>query len=77
MQNEHPLDQLFATAKQHGVPMAHVCERAGIDATTPSRWKRGLTRPTADKLFELGNALTEIIAERTPEHSTPTQEAAA
>lgn len=44
--------------------MARVCERANVDVTTPSRWKRGITRPSADKLFALEVALNEIIRDR-------------
>lgn len=64
MEQQHPLDQLFATAKANRVPMSRVCEAAGVDPTTPSRWKRGITRPTADKLFELQKALASIVAEQ-------------
>lgn len=64
MQTPHPLDQLFATAKEHGIPMSHICERAKVDPTTPSRWKRGIARPTADKLFALDVALNQLIGER-------------
>lgn len=64
MQTIHPLDRLLATAKQHGIPMAHVCSRAGVDETTPSRWKRGVTRPSSDKLYALEVALNELVAER-------------
>lgn len=66
METTHPLDQLFAAAKLHSVPMSRVCERAGVDVTTPSRWKRGLSRPSADKLFALQVALDAIVAETTP-----------
>ena len=69
MMTEHPMDALFATAKQHGIPMSRVCEVAGVDPTTPSRWKRGLTRPTADKLFDLQVALSRLVDEAKP---TPT-----
>lgn len=62
MMAEHPLEVLFATAKEHGIPMSRVCEAAGVDPTTPSRWKRGVTRPTADKLFELQTALAKLVA---------------
>lgn len=65
MEQQHPLDQLFATAKANRVPMSRVCKDAGIDPTTPSRWKRGITRPTADKLFELQKALNAIVAQST------------
>lgn len=64
METTHPLDRLFAQAKANGIPMARVCERANVDATTPSRWKRGITRPSADKLFALEIALNEIIRDR-------------
>jgi transcriptional regulator with XRE-family HTH domain len=65
MEQQHPLDSLFASAKAHRIPMSRICERAGVDPTTPSRWKRGLTRPSADKLFELQKALSEIASEET------------
>ncbi len=64
MQNIHPLDRLFASAEEHGIPMSRICEKAGVDDTTPSRWKRGLTRPSADKLFALEVALGQLVAER-------------
>lgn len=63
MEQQHPLDSLFAAAKAHRIPMSRVCKRAQVDPTTPSRWKRGLTRPSSDKLFELQKALAEIVAE--------------
>ena len=47
-------------------PMSRVCEVAGVDPTTPSRWKRGLTRPTADKLFDLQVALSRLVDEAKP-----------
>lgn len=65
MEQQHPLDSLFASVKAHRIPMSRICERAGVDPTTPSRWKRGLTRPSADKLFELQKALAEIASEET------------
>lgn len=67
MEQQHPLDSLFASAKAHRIPMSRVCERANIDPTTPSRWKRGLTRPSADKLFELQKALARLVEEREAE----------
>ncbi|WP_053554222.1 helix-turn-helix domain-containing protein [Sphingopyxis sp. 113P3] len=67
MEQQHPLDSLFASAKANRIPMSRVCERAGVDPTTPSRWKRGLTRPTADKLFELQKALAVLVEEREAE----------
>lgn len=64
MEQQHPLDSLFASAKAHRIPMSRVCEKAGVDPTTPSRWKRGITRPSADKLFDLQTALDRIVAEQ-------------
>lgn len=64
MEQEHPLDRLFAEAKAHRIPMSRVCEIAGVDPTTPSRWKRKLARPTADKLFDMQRALDGIVAEQ-------------
>lgn len=61
MEALHPLDRLFERAKTNGVPMSRVCELANVDATTPSRWRRGKTRPSADKLFALEVALDKIL----------------
>lgn len=61
METLHPLDRLFERAKTNGVPMSRVCELAKVDATTPSRWRRGKTRPSADKLFALEVALDKIL----------------
>lgn len=64
METLHPLDRLFDRAKANGIPMSRVCERANVDETTPSRWRRGKTRPSADKLFALEVALDKILLER-------------
>ena len=77
MQAEHPLDQLFAKAEEHGIPMSRVCERAGIAPTTPSRWRHGKTRPTVDKLHALDVALTELAALKKVEMPTAFAKAAA
>lgn len=69
MEQQHPLDSLLASAKAHRVPMSRVCKLAGVDPTTPSRWKRGITRPTADKLFDLQKALASILAELSQERA--------
>lgn len=61
MQDTNPLEQLFASAKTHGVPMSRLCEAAGVDPTTPSRWKRGVTKPTLEKLMDLQAALDRIV----------------
>lgn len=61
MEARHPLDRLLERAKANGIPMSRVCELANVDATTPSRWKRGKTRPSADKLFALEVALDQIL----------------
>lgn len=66
MEQADPLDAFFASAKMHGVPMAAICERAKVDPTTPSRWKRKKNGATVEKLNELRSALTAIIMERTP-----------
>lgn len=61
MQDPNPLERLFASAKIHGVPMSRLCEEAGVDPTTPSRWKRGKTKPTLEKLMDLQGALDRIV----------------
>lgn len=64
MEQADPLSALFASAKAHGVPMAAICERANVDPTTPSRWKRKKNGATVEKLTALSTALSSIIAER-------------
>lgn len=64
MQTINPLDELFADAKTHGVSMSALCEKAGIAETTPSRWKKGRTSPTLEKLMELRAALNAIVLDR-------------
>jgi transcriptional regulator with XRE-family HTH domain len=63
MEQHDPLETLFARARKHRIPMAAICERAKIDPTTPSRWKRGKNGATVDKLSKLQGALSEIIEE--------------
>lgn len=64
MENTNPIDALFASAKQHRVPMSLICERAGVDPTTPSRWKRKKNGATVEALHKLTSALSEIVNER-------------
>lgn len=58
------IDTLFARAKENGVPMAEICDRAGVHPTTPSRWRRKCNGATMKKLAALHAALTALIAER-------------
>lgn len=64
MEQADPLDTLFARAKQHRVPMAEICRRAGIAPTTPSRWKKGRNGATLGKINTLADALNDVIAEQ-------------
>ncbi len=63
MEQVDPLNDLFAIAKQHRIPMATICTRANVDPTTPSRWKRGKNGATVEKLTALHGALRTLIAE--------------
>lgn len=64
MENANPIDALFESAKQHRVPMSLICQRAGVDPTTPSRWKRKKNGATVEALTKLTSALSEILSER-------------
>lgn len=64
MENTNPIDALFTSAKQHRVPMSLICQRAGVDPTTPSRWKRKKNGATVEVLHKLTNALSAILDER-------------
>lgn len=63
MEQADPLAALFASAKAHRIPMAAICERANVDPTTPSRWKRRKNGATVEKLTALNTALASLIAE--------------
>lgn len=63
MEQADPLDALFASAKQHRIPMVAICKRAGVDPTTPSRWKRGKNGATLEKVTQLRGALSALISE--------------
>ena len=62
MEQADPIQSLFAKAKAHRVPMSRICEKAGVDPTTPSRWRRGLNGATVERVQRLHDALGEIIA---------------
>jgi transcriptional regulator with XRE-family HTH domain len=64
MEQVDPLSAFFATAKRHRIPMAAICDRAKVDPTTPSRWKRGKNGATVETLTALNGALSSIIAEQ-------------
>lgn len=64
MEQDDPLETLFSRARQYGVPISAICQRAGIDPTTPSRWKRGKNGANYRKLAQMRRALAEIIEER-------------
>ncbi len=64
MQTADPITALFERAQTHRVPMSHICERAGIAPTTPSRWKRKKNGATLDAVQKLEGALSEILLER-------------
>lgn len=60
MEQEDPLSALFARAKEQRIPMAAICKEAGVDPTTPSRWKRNKNGATLSKIRQLQDALTKL-----------------
>ena len=66
MEQDDPLETLFDRAARYRIPMAAICTRAGVDPTTPSRWKRKKNGATLEKVNQLSGALAELIAERAP-----------
>lgn len=67
----NPVDALYERAAAHRVPMAEICRTAGIDPTTPSRWRRNRNGATVERLTRLSAALDTIIAK------SPAKQAAA
>jgi transposase-like protein len=63
MDQPDPLRDLFDRARERRIPMAAICKRAGVDPTTPSRWRRGINGANLDKVQQLNSALTQIILE--------------
>ncbi|MGI4763455.1 MAG: hypothetical protein ACRYGP_00040 [Janthinobacterium lividum] len=64
MNTSNPVDDLVARATEAKVSMAAVCKRAGVAASTPSRWRGRLYEPTFKTLRRLEAALDSIIADR-------------
>lgn len=64
MQTTDPIAALFERARENRVPMSHICDRAGVDPTTPSRWKRGKNGATVEAIVKLDAALSELLRER-------------
>ncbi len=60
MEQADPVEQLFALAKQHRIPMAEICRKANVAPTTPSRWKRGKHTANLATVRELQEALAEL-----------------
>lgn len=61
-----PVEALFARAKQHGIAMSRICDRAGIAESTPSRWRSDQNGASMKKLKALNIALDSLIAEAAP-----------
>jgi hypothetical protein len=57
-----------AEADQHGIPLLHVTQRAGVNYSTWCRWKRddkpNAPSPTPIYLKAMQTALQELIAEK-------------
>jgi transposase-like protein len=69
MQENDPVETLFKRANDHRVPMALICDRAGVARSTPSRWRQqhnGANLSTVNSLFA---SLDAIIAERTQQEA--------
>lgn len=75
MEQIDPLGAFFAKAKAQRIPMSEVCRRAGVDPTTPSRWKRKRNGANVDTIRRLAGALDAIIAEQ-PAPTKPTPQSA-
>jgi predicted transcriptional regulator len=77
MEQQTVIAGLEARAKALGVPMYEVCRRAGVAASTPSRWKGanpvGMTFSTLSKLQA---ALDEMEAAAAAAEGVTTSEAA-
>jgi len=65
MLNTDPIASLYERARNNGVPMSAICDRAGVAQTTPSRWKNGRNGATVEAVSKLESALSEILSERT------------
>lgn len=63
MQDTNPVEALFDSARRHRIPMSRICERAGVDPTTPSRWKRKKNGATVEAVSKLSAALGDILRE--------------
>lgn len=62
MQNIDPIAALFERARENRVPMSAICKEAGVDPTTPSRWKRKKNGATLDAVMKLDEALSRLLA---------------
>lgn len=59
MDQQQIIENLTARAKALGLPMREVCARAGVAASTPSRWRKarnGMTIGTVEKLISVIDA---------------------
>ncbi len=61
MQDTNPIEALFERAKSNRVPMSHICKLAGVDPTTPSRWKNKRNGATVEAVNKLNAALSAIL----------------
>lgn len=67
MEQANPVTALFDKARSNRVPMSRICERANVQTSTPSRWKRNLNSPNLATVAKLQDALDAILAdERRP-----------
>lgn len=66
MEQDDPVERLFARAKMHGVPMYAICDLAGVARSTPSRWRQSKNGATVSTVASLDNALSRLIAAREP-----------
>lgn len=56
-----PVATLFERVNACGIPMVRICRKAGIDETTPSRWKRGKNGANLNHVLRLHAALDELL----------------
>jgi transcriptional regulator with XRE-family HTH domain len=61
METENPMDRLFARARANKITMKRICAAAGVDKSTPSRWRSGQYSPRLDTVMALNAALDRLI----------------
>jgi hypothetical protein len=56
-------NRVYALAARFGVGIGEACDRAGIDRSTPPRWRKG-TQPRPQQVSRLRHAIMDLARER-------------